>query len=130
MLRAGAAPALFDDLRAPSTIGAWLRAFNWGNVRQLDAVCRETLKRAWAAGLGPNNLDGPLTIDIDSTIRQTYGMKKQGCAFGYTKVRGYHPLLATLSQTGEAAHVRLRGGNAGFARSAARLHHRNHRTGA
>jgi hypothetical protein len=46
-------------------------------------------------------------------------LKKQGCAFGYTKVRGLHPLLATLSETGEAAHARLRGGNAGSARGAA-----------
>jgi Transposase DDE domain group 1 len=119
VLRAGAAPELFDDVRAPSTIGTWLRAFNWGNVRQLDAVCRESLKRAWTAGLGPDDLSAPMTIDIDSTIRQTYGLQKQGCAFGYTKVRGYHPLLATLSQTGEALHVRLRGGNAGSARGAA-----------
>jgi hypothetical protein len=118
VLRADAAPELFDDVRAPSTIATWLRAFNWGNVRQLHAVGRETLKRAWAAGLGPDNFGGPLTIDIDSTIRQTYGVKKQSCAFGYTKVRCLHPLLATLSQTGEAAHVRLRGGNAGSARGA------------
>jgi hypothetical protein len=119
VLRAGAAPELFDDLRAPSTIGTWLRSFDWGNVRQLDAVCRESLKRAWAAGLGPSDLSAPLTIDIDSTIRQTYGLQKQGCAFGYTKVRGYHPLLATLAETNEALHVRLRGGNAGSARGAA-----------
>jgi DDE family transposase len=119
VLRAGAACELFDDLRAPSTIGTWLRAFDWGNVRQLDAVCRESLKRAWKAGLGPADLSAPLTIDIDSTIRQTYGLQKQGCAFGYTKVRGYHPLLATLAETNEVLHVRLRGGNAGSARGAA-----------
>lgn len=118
VLRAGAASELFDEMRAPSTIGTWLRAFDWGNVRQLDAVGRETLGRAWKAGLGPDNLDADLTIDIDSTIRQAYGTQKQGCAFGYTKVRGYHPLLATLSQTGEALHARLRGGNAGSARGA------------
>ena len=38
LLRAGALPALFDDTRAPSTIGTWLRAFRWHNVRQFDAV--------------------------------------------------------------------------------------------
>jgi hypothetical protein len=70
VLRSGAASELFDDVRAASTIGTWLRALNWGNVGQLDAVCREALKRAWAAGLGPDP-DADLTIDIDSTICQT-----------------------------------------------------------
>ena len=118
MLRAGAAPELFDDTRAPSTIGTWLRAFKWSNVRELDAVCRETLKAAWAAGLGAADLAAPLTIDIDSTVCQSYGIKKQGCRFGYTKVGGYHPLLATIASTGEVVGVRMRGGNAGSARGA------------
>jgi len=32
-----------------------------------------------------------LTIDVDSTICETYGLKKQGAVFGYTHVRGLHP---------------------------------------
>ena len=111
----GAAVELFDATRAPSTIGTWLRGFNWAAVRMLDAVSRESLARAWAAGLGPDP-DADLTIDVDSTIYQTYGTKKQGAKFGYTKVRGYHPLVATLADTGEVAHARMRGGNAGSAR--------------
>lgn len=70
VLRAGAAPELFDDVRAPSTIGMWLRAFGWSNIRQLDAVARQTLVRAWDAGLGPVDLTAPLTIDVDSTVCQ------------------------------------------------------------
>jgi hypothetical protein len=50
LLRAGATPRLFDQLRAPSTIGSWLRAFKWSNVRELDGVSRELLARLWAAG--------------------------------------------------------------------------------
>src|SRR5680860_1302857 len=112
----GAAPELFDDTRAPSTIGTWLRAFKWSNVRQLDAVARETLVRGWQAGLGPADLAAPLTVDIDSSVCQTYGVKKQGAKFGYTKVRGYHPVLATCAATGEVLHARMRGGNAASAR--------------
>ncbi|HUG83714.1 MAG TPA: IS1380 family transposase [Euzebya sp.] len=118
VLRAGAAPVLFDDMRAPSTIGTWLRAFKWSNVREFDAVTRQVLGRAWRAGLGPADLAAPMTIDIDSSICQTYGVAKQGGRFGYTKVRGYHPLLATIAGTSEVAHSRLRGGNAGSARGA------------
>lgn len=120
VLRAGAAPELFDQIRAPSTIGTWLRAFNWAAVRMLDAVSRGVLARAWQAGLGPE-LDADLTIDLDSTVCQVYGTAKQGAKFGYTKVRGYHPLLATLAGTNEVLHARMRGGNAGSARGAASL---------
>src|SRR3954463_8329878 len=52
LLRAGAMPELFDQLRAPSTIGTWLRSFKWSNVRELDAVTRGLLARLWAAGAG------------------------------------------------------------------------------
>jgi hypothetical protein len=117
VLRAGAGPELFDQGRAPSTIGTWLRGFIWASVRMLDAVSRQVLARAWQAGLGPE-LDADLTVDFDSTICQVYGTAKQGAKFGYTKVRGYHPLLATLAGTGEVLHSRMRGGNAGAARGA------------
>src|SRR3712207_3583468 len=50
VLRSGAAPQVFDDARAPSTVGTWLRSFTWASVRMLDAVLRIVLERAWAAG--------------------------------------------------------------------------------
>jgi len=117
-LRAGATPRLFDGVRAPSTVGIWLRSFRWAAVRQLDRVTRELLARAWAAGLGPD-VDADLTIDIDSTVVETYGLAKQGGGFAYTGVRGYHPLIASLADTGELLHTRLRGGNASSGRGAA-----------
>ena len=117
VLRAGAARKVFTATRAASTIGTWLRGFIWATVRMLDAVSRVVLTRAWAAGLGPD-LAADHTIDVDSTVCQTYGTAKQGARFGYTKVRGYHPLLATLAATGEVLHARMRGGNAGSARGA------------
>jgi hypothetical protein len=117
-LRAGAAGELFDATRAASTIGSWLRAHKWSNVRQLDAVSRELLARLWAAGAGPADLSGPLTIDLDSSIVPVFGRSKQGAAFGYTKVRGYHPQFATCAETGMVLFSRLRGGSAGAARGA------------
>lgn len=118
LLRAGALPDLFDLSRAPSTIGSWLRDFRWHNVRQLDAVSRELLVRLWAAGAGPADLSAPMTIDVDSTIVPVFGRSKQGAAFGYTTIRGYHPQLATLAETGQVLFCRLRGGAAGAARGA------------
>jgi hypothetical protein len=119
VLRAGANRALFDQVRAPSTIGSWLRAFKWSNVRELDAVSRELLARLWSAGAGPADPTGPLTFDLDSTIMQVYGRGKQGADYGYTKVRGYHPQLATLAETGQVIFSRMRGGKAGAARMSA-----------
>jgi hypothetical protein len=118
VLRAGAAGELFDTTRAPSTIGSWLRAHKWSNVRQFDAVTRELLARLWAAGAGPADLGAPLTIDLDSSIVPVFGRGKQGAAFGYTKVRGYHPQFATCASTGMVLFSRLRGGSAGAARGA------------
>jgi len=62
---------------------------------------------------------GPVTLDVDSTICETYGLKKQGARFGYTSRRGYHPLLATVAGTEEVVGVRLRGGNAHTGRGVA-----------
>jgi hypothetical protein len=77
LLQAGATGEVFDQLRAPSTIGSWLRAFKWSNVREFDAVTRELLARLWAAGAGPADPAGPLTFDLDSTICPVYGRGKQ-----------------------------------------------------
>ena len=77
VLRTGrTAGALGCVVKAPATLGTFLRSFRWGHVRQLDRVSRELLARAWAAGAGPG--DGPLTIDLDSTICETYGLAKEG----------------------------------------------------
>ena len=118
-LRAGGtARVLGFTAKAPSTLGAFLRSFRWGHVRQLDRVSRQLLARAWAAGAGPG--DGPLTIDLDSTICETYGLAKEGARHhGYTGARGYHPLLAVAAGTGDVLMSRLREGRAHTARGAA-----------
>jgi hypothetical protein len=104
---------------APSTLGTFLRSFTFGHVRQLDRAFETILGRAWAAGAGPGSQ--PLTIDLDSTIVEVAGRSKQGASFGYTKRRGYHPLLATRSDTGEILHARMRKGSASTQRGAERF---------
>ena len=101
VLRTGrTACALGCVVKAPSTLGTFLRSFRWGHVRQLDRVSRELLARAWAAGAGPS--DAPFTIDLDSTICETYGLAKEGARHhGYTGARGYHPLLAVAGAGGD-----------------------------
>jgi hypothetical protein len=107
-LRAGGTHRILGfTVKAASTLGTFLRSFRWGHVRQLDAVSRHLLARAWGAGAGPGT--APFTIDLDSTICETYGLKKEGALHhGYTKVRGYHPLLAVAADTGDVLMARLR----------------------
>src|SRR3972149_5336632 len=114
----GTAGVLGFAVKAASTLGTFLRSFRWGHVRQLDAVTRHLLTRAWTAGAGPG--DAPFTIDLDSTICETYGLAKEGALHhGYTHVRGYHPLLAVAAGTGDVLMARLREGRANTVRGAA-----------
>lgn len=120
VLRCGSTPdVLGHKVLAPSTIGTWLRRFSFGHIRQLDRLAEHALTAAWAVGLGPG--DSELVIDIDSTICPTHGYAKAGASFGYTRVRGYHPLVAARADTGEVLHVRFREGKANTGRGAERF---------
>ena len=120
VLRSGrTADVLGHRVMAPSTLGTFLRAFTFGHVRQLDRVLDEAIQRAWAAGADPG--DGRLVVDVDSFVGETFGPKKQGSAFGYTRVRGYHPILAVRADTREVLHIRLRKGSANTSRGFGRF---------
>jgi Transposase DDE domain group 1 len=111
VLRAGRSRRLLGGwMPAPSTLGTFLRAFTFGHVRQLDKLLGEALVRAWRAGAGPG--EGRLVIDVDSFVGEVCGRLKQGAAYGYTKLLGYHPILATRADTREVLHIRLRKGSA------------------
>jgi hypothetical protein len=111
VLRAGRTRRLLGGwLPAPSTLGTFLRAFTFGHVRQLDALLGQALERAWKAGAGPG--ENRLVVDVDSFVGEVCGYLKQGAAYGYNKLFGYHPILATRADTREALHIRLRKGSA------------------
>src|SRR3954465_221851 len=117
LLRAGrTGQVLGHQVAAPSTLGTFLRAFTFGHVRQLDRVLGDTLTRAWQAGAGPG--DERLVVDVDSFVGEVHGRAKHGAAFGYTRQRGYHPILASRAGTGEVLHIRLRKGSANTSRGA------------
>ena len=120
LLRSGdSAAVLGHRVMAPSTLGTFLRCFTFGHVRQLEAVVGRVLERAWQLGAGPGG--NALVVDVDSTICEVEGKKKQGAAYGYTKVLGYHPILASRADTGEILHARMRKGSANTARGARRF---------
>jgi Transposase DDE domain group 1 len=120
VLRSGStAEVLGHRVMAPSTLGTFLRSFSFGHIRQLDRVAETVMGRAWAAGAGPGI--HPMTIDVDSTVCEVHGHHKGGAAYGYTRILGYHPLLATRADTGEVLHARQRTGRAASGRGAERF---------
>jgi Transposase DDE domain group 1 len=124
LLRHGGMGRLFTGVRAPSTLGTFLRSFTFGHVRQLDAVASR-----FVVALAKNSpiLAGAAQgcyVDIDDTIKATYGYAKQGAGHGYNKVKGLNALLAIVSTPISAPVVvatRLRRGPANSARGAARI---------
>jgi hypothetical protein len=124
LLRHGGMGRLFDEVRAPSTLGTFLRLFTFGHVRQLDAVAAGLLARLVTAAPVLSGVGQVAFVDLDDTVRATYGYAKQGAGRGYTGVNGLNALLATLSTPLSApviAATRLRRGAVNSVRGAARL---------
>lgn len=127
LLRHGGMGRLFGGVRAPSTLGTFLRTFTHGHVQQLDAVGGRLLAglAARVPGLvAGSDAEGIAFLDVDDTIGEVHGYAKQGAAFGYSGVRGLNLQLATISTPLAApviARARLRAGNTASAAGAGRL---------
>jgi hypothetical protein len=101
MLRHGAMPAVFGGIRAPSTLGTFLRAFTHGHALQLHAVHRRFLAALAARTPLLPGAGEVAFVDVDSTHRRVYGRAKQGAEYGRFKgIRTLHPLLATVCTPG------------------------------
>jgi hypothetical protein len=87
LLRHGAMPGLFGGIRPPSTLGSFLRSFTWGNVLRAEKVSRELLAELACRTPVLTGKDVLAFIDIDSMQKRVYGHKKQGAAFGHTKIQ-------------------------------------------
>jgi hypothetical protein len=124
VLRHGAMGTLFDRPYAPSTLGSFLRAFTFGHVRQLDAVATRLLSALCARTPLAAGIDGTVLVDIDDTIIEVHGHRKQGSGYGYSGVRGLNALITTLTTEQSAPVIlgqRLRKGTCGSPRGAARM---------
>ena len=124
MVRHGGMPKVFAGCRAPTTLGTHLRGYQFGHVRQLDAVASRLLVNLTAQTPLLGGADQVAYVDIDDTIRATHGYAKQGVGYGYTGVKGLNVQVATVS-TPTAAPVivgtRLRKGNSASAHGASRM---------
>ena len=128
VLRHGGMGRLFTGVRAPSTLGTFLRSFTHGHVQQLDSVGGRLLAglAARVPGLlaGGTDPEGLAFIDVDDTIREVHGYAKQAAGFGYSGVRGLNVQLATISTPLVApviARARLRRGNVASHTGAGRM---------
>lgn len=124
ILRHGAMGKLFTRTYAPSTLGSFLRTFTFGHARQLQSAAGDLLVNLnrQVPLLGAPARDQFVFLDVDDTIIEVHGYKKQGAGYGYSKVRGLNALLGTVSTQGSApalAAQRLRKGATHSARGAA-----------
>ncbi|WP_198027919.1 IS1380 family transposase [Acidipropionibacterium acidipropionici] len=97
ILRTGGTPKVMGGVRAPSTLGTFLRSFTHGHVLQLGAVNRKLLEHLAPVVPGLFGADPLITVDLDDTIRELHGYRKQGVAYGYNKVKGLNAILAVVS---------------------------------
>ena len=124
LLRHGAMGRLFTAVRAPSTLGTFLRAFTFGHVRQLDAVAARFLISLTGRVPLLVGADQVAYLDIDDTIKATYGYQKEGAGYGYSKVKGLNALFAIISTPLSApliAATRLRKGSTYSPKGASQL---------
>ncbi|HZN76085.1 MAG TPA: IS1380 family transposase [Micromonosporaceae bacterium] len=124
LLRHGGVGRVLSGVRAPSTLGTFLRSFTFGHVRQLDSIAAGLLANLATHTPVLAGADQIAWVDADDTVRGTHGYAKQGVGYGYTGVKGLNALVATVS-TPVAAPVicatRLRKGSTNSARGAHRL---------
>ena len=124
LLRHGGMGKLFTGTYAPSTLGSFLRTFTFGHVRQLDAVAARWLPALAAVAPITAGIDDLALVDIDDTIKATYGYQKQGTGYGYTGVKGLNALIGTVTTKETApiiAGARLRKGGTNSARGAGKF---------
>lgn len=118
VLRAGSTAEVLGQVRAPSTLGTFLRSFTHGHALQLGRINRLLL--AGLVRLLPSLLgDGLVLVDLDDTIRQTHGYQKQAAAYGYNKTKGLNAMVTAISTKNSAPLITTAGLRRGNVRSGA-----------
>ncbi len=126
LLRHGGMDRLFGGVRAPSTLGTFLRGFTFGHVRQMDSVAADMFVNVAANTPVLPGIGQVAYLDIDDTVKATYGggKRKQGSGVGYSAVLGINALIAIISTPTGApliAASRLRKGSTNSPRGASDL---------
>jgi hypothetical protein len=93
----------------PTTAGDFCRRFHEPDVRALMRAINTARLRVYAQQ--PADFFGQATLDIDGTLVGTDAECKEGVDIAYDGTWGYHPLVVTLANTGEALFLANRPGN-------------------
>ena len=121
--RAGTAP-LGRALASQPTLSRVVAALGKGkNAKVLrDGLARLAVWRIRAMNHG--RLPKRLVIDLDSLPAEVHGRQPGSEWNGYYRARVYHPLVASVGETGDLLDVRLRKGGGAHGGGRARLHRR------
>jgi len=101
----------------PTTAGDFCRRFSVEQVERLQDIINETRLKVWAQQ--DPEFFTEAVIDADGTIAPTTGECKEGMDISYQGVWGYHPLVVSLSNTGEPLYLCNRSGNCTSSKDAA-----------
>ena len=98
-----------DRIPDPTTAGDFCRRFDAADVERLQDVINDVRLKVWKQQ-GPEFFAEAI-LDADGTIAPTTGECKEGMDLSYKGVWGYHPLVVSLSHTGEPLYLSNRSGN-------------------
>ncbi len=93
----------------PTTAGDFCRRFDGESIFHLMEVINETRIKVWQQQ--PDEFFDEALIDADGTMVETTGQCKEGIDINHKGQWGYHPLMVSLSNTGEPLYVFNRSGN-------------------
>jgi hypothetical protein len=105
-----------DRIPDPTTAGDFCRRFSVEQIELLQDIMNEVRLKVWKQQ-EPEFFDEAV-IDADGTIAPTTGECKEGMDISYKGTWGYHPLLVSLSSTGEPLYLSNRSGNSTSSKNA------------
>lgn len=124
VVRHGALPRLFTGIRAPSTLGTFLRGLSHGDVRSVHAIHTRLLQNLAARTPLLPGADQLVFLDIDNKKKQVYGHQREGAGRAYTGALSLDYLAVTMTGPLFAPVIltaRLRSGTAHSCRGAAAM---------
>lgn len=88
------------DIPHPTTMGDFLRRFDLGHIRQIESVVTQAFGKVYTS----TEKMSTITMDIDSTLDEVHGSKKEGAKWTYTGIRALKPIVCFIRENGDWLH--------------------------